>query len=89
MDLSYSPVEGKSGSYRLVVLVLAILAILGLVSFFVSYIQGHQVFGTSNTVPWGMPIVLFVYLIGLSAGSVILSSLTLFSDEKNISQFQG
>jgi molybdopterin-containing oxidoreductase family membrane subunit len=76
VDLSYSPIEGKSGSYKLLLVVLGALAILGLVSFGVSYILGHQVFGGSNAVPWGMPIILFVYLIGLSAGSVILSSLT-------------
>ncbi|MFC2055997.1 NrfD/PsrC family molybdoenzyme membrane anchor subunit [Chloroflexota bacterium] len=76
MDLSYSPIEGKSRSYKLLLVVLGALAILGLVSFGVSYILGHQVLGSSNAVPWGMPIVLFVYLIGLSAGSVILSSLT-------------
>jgi molybdopterin-containing oxidoreductase family membrane subunit len=76
VDLSYSPVEGKSRSYKLLVAVLAALALLGLVSFGVSYIQGHQVFGANNAVPWGMPIILFVYFIGLSAGSLILSSLT-------------
>jgi len=76
VDLSYSPIEGKSRSYKLLLAVLGALAILGLVSFGVSYILGHQVFGGSNAVPWGMPIILFVYLIGLSAGSVILSSLT-------------
>lgn len=76
MDLSYSPVEGKSKSYKLLVAVVAALALLGLVSFIVSYIEGHQVFGANNAVPWGMPIILFVYFIGLSAGSLILSSLT-------------
>lgn len=76
MDVSYSPVEGKSKSYKLLVAVVAALALLGLVSFIVSYIEGHQVFGANNAVPWGMPIILFVYFIGLSAGSLILSSLT-------------
>jgi len=76
VDLSYSPVEGKSRGYKWLIAVIAAVALLGLVSFFVSYIQGHQVFGTNNTVPWGMPIILFVYFIGLSAGSLILSSLT-------------
>ena len=42
----------------------------------ISYIKGHQVLGTSNIVPWGMPIIITIYLIGLSAGSLILSSLT-------------
>jgi len=56
--------------------ILAVLAVAGLVSFAISYIEGHQVFGSSNVIPWGMPIVLTIYLIGLSAGALILSSLT-------------
>jgi Ni/Fe-hydrogenase subunit HybB-like protein len=76
VELSYSPIEGKSRSYKLLVAGVAALALLGLVSFLVSYIEGHQVLGSNNAVPWGMPIILFVYFIGLSAGSLILSSLT-------------
>jgi Ni/Fe-hydrogenase subunit HybB-like protein len=68
--------EGKSRGYRLALAVLALLALGGLISFIISYIQGHQVFGSNNVIPWGMPIVLAIYLIGLSAGSLILSSLT-------------
>ncbi len=75
MDLSYSAVEGKSRGYYLVVAILVVLTLAGLVSFAISYIAGHQVFGSSNAIPWGMPIVLTIYLIGLSAGSLILSSL--------------
>jgi len=41
-----------------------------------SYIEGHHVFGISNRVPWGMSIVITIFLIGLSAGSLIISSLT-------------
>ncbi len=76
MSLSYSSVEGKSKGYYLLVVILAVLALAGLTSFAISYIMGHQVFGSNNIIPWGMPIVLAIYLIGLSAGSLILSSLT-------------
>ncbi len=76
MALNYSSIEGKSRNYRLAVLVLGFVAMAGLVSFIISYILGHQTFGSSNSIPWGMPIVLAIYLIGLSAGSLILSSLT-------------
>ena len=68
--------EGKSRGYRLALAVLVVLVLAGLASFIISYIQGHQVFGSNNVIPWGMPIVLAIYLIGLSAGSLILSSLT-------------
>ena len=76
MKSDFVTLEGKSTGYRLAVLVLAVLGLSGLTSFVISYIQGHQVFGSSNVIPWGMPIVLTIYLIGLSAGSLILSSLT-------------
>ena len=76
MNSSFVTIEGKSSSYKALVAVLALLALSGLVSFIVSYIEGHQMFGSSNLIPWGMPIVLTIYLIGLSAGSLILSSLT-------------
>jgi len=58
------------------VAILAVLALSGFISFIISYVEGHQTFGSSNVIPWGMPIVLTIYLIGLSAGSLILSSLT-------------
>ena len=76
MKSDFVTLEGKSAGYRTMAVVLAVLALSGLVSFIISYIQGHQTFGVSNVIPWGMPIVLTIYLIGLSAGSLILSSLT-------------
>ncbi|MFC2002565.1 NrfD/PsrC family molybdoenzyme membrane anchor subunit [Chloroflexota bacterium] len=76
MKPNFVTLEGKSRSYYVVVAVLAALALSGLICFAISYIKGHQVFGSSNVIPWGMPIVLTIYLIGLSAGSLILSSLT-------------
>ncbi len=76
MDLSYSAIEGRSRRYNTLVGILAVLVLSGVVSFVISYLKGHQVFGGSNVVPWGLPIVFLIYLIGLSAGSLILSSLT-------------
>jgi Ni/Fe-hydrogenase subunit HybB-like protein len=76
MDLTYSSTEGKSRSYTWLVALLVIVGLAGLISFGISYIVGHQVFGSNNLIPWGMPIVLAIYFIGLSAGSLILSSLT-------------
>jgi len=72
----FVPIEGKSGKYYLAVAVLAAVVFVGFICFAVAYVTGHQVFGSSNVIPWGMPIVLAIYLIGLSAGSLILSSLT-------------
>lgn len=76
MSLSFETIEGKSRSYNTWVAILIVLSAAGFVSFMLSYIEGHQLLGGGNLVPWGMPIVVAIYLIGLSAGSLILSSLT-------------
>ena len=76
MSLNFETIEGKSRGYNTLLTILIVLSVAGFVSFMVSYIEGHQLLGSSNLIPWGMPIVVAIYLIGLSAGSLILSSLT-------------
>jgi len=76
LTTDFVALEGKTRGYRFFAAVLGVIALAGFISFIISYIQGHQVFGSNNVIPWGMPIVLTIYLIGLSAGSLILSSLT-------------
>ncbi len=75
MESSFVTLEGKSRNYYLTLVVLGTLAFIGMVCFGLSYIYGHQLFGSSNIVPWGMPIVLAIFLIGLSAGLHILAFL--------------
>jgi Ni/Fe-hydrogenase subunit HybB-like protein len=72
----FEAIEGKSKRYYLLVAILAALTVMGLICFVPAYVTGHQILGGNNAVPWGLPIVLTIYLIGLSAGSLILSSLT-------------
>lgn len=76
MKPDFVAIEGESKRYNLLVAVLAVLTIMGLICFVPAYVYGHQMFGGNNVIPWGLPIVLAIYLIGLSAGSLILSSLT-------------
>jgi Ni/Fe-hydrogenase subunit HybB-like protein len=76
MGLTFSQIEGKSKGFYILLIILAAFTLIGLICFMVSYITGHHVLGTSNIIPWGMPIIITIYLIGLSAGSLILSSLT-------------
>ncbi len=76
MTADFVAIEGKSKTYYLAVAILIALVLFGFFCFGWSYFEGHQVFGSSNVIPWGMPIVLAIYFIGLSAGSLILSSLT-------------
>src|SRR5512145_2241526 len=76
MNITYTNLEGTSAAYKALTFVLGLLALAGLVAFGIAYLQGHRLLGGSNAIPWGMPVVLAIYLIGLSAGSLIMSSLT-------------
>jgi molybdopterin-containing oxidoreductase family membrane subunit len=76
MSLTFEAIDGKSKGFYLLLTLLSIFTLIGFLCFMVSYISGHHVLGSSNIIPWGMPIIITIYLIGLSAGSLILSSLT-------------
>lgn len=75
MNSDYVALEGRSRGYRTLVRVLGIMALCGMLAFIISYVRGHQLFGSNNVIPWGMPIVMAIYLIGLSAGLHILAFL--------------
>jgi len=76
MGLAFSKIDGKSREFYILLTLFSIFTLIGFICFMVSYISGHHVLGSSNIIPWGMPITITIYLIGLSAGSLILSSLT-------------
>lgn len=82
MSADFVAIEGKSRNFYLSVAILAVVAVAGFVCFAVAYLQGHQVFGSSNVVPWGMPIVLAIFLIGLSAGLHILAFLVYIMNQE-------
>ena len=54
--------------------VLVLLMFAGVVAFINQYISGLQVTGMRNIVSWGLYIITFTFLVGLSAGGLILSS---------------
>jgi Ni/Fe-hydrogenase subunit HybB-like protein len=76
MGLAFSKIDGKSREFYILLILFSIFTLIGFICFMVSYISGHHVLGSSSIIPWGMPITITIYLIGLSAGSLILSSLT-------------
>jgi molybdopterin-containing oxidoreductase family membrane subunit len=76
MEWHYSSIEGKSRGYRILVAVLLALIVVLITSFLVVYLKGQQVWGVSNVIPWGQLITLDIYFIGLSAGAIIISSLS-------------
>ena len=75
MENGFVKLEGKSRSYYLVVAALVVVTLVGITCFGIAYASGHQTFGSTNAIPWGLPITLAIFLIGLSAGLHILAFL--------------
>ncbi len=75
MEIQFERIEGRSPQYYLLVFVLAVFAVAGLLATF--YISGKGLYltGMNNRIPWGLQIVMAVYYIGLSAGSLVISGL--------------
>ncbi|MFH1756281.1 MAG: NrfD/PsrC family molybdoenzyme membrane anchor subunit, partial [Candidatus Latescibacterota bacterium] len=75
MDISYKPIEGKSTQYYLLLSVLALFILAGMVSTYLQNKYGIYLTGMTNRIPWGLQIVMAVFYIGLSAGSLVVSGL--------------
>jgi molybdopterin-containing oxidoreductase family membrane subunit len=75
MEIRFEQIEGRSFQYRLLLMVFGIFAAAGMFSTWWVIEQGIWVTGMTNRVPWGLQIVMAVYYIGLSAGSLVISGL--------------
>ncbi|MFH1701600.1 MAG: NrfD/PsrC family molybdoenzyme membrane anchor subunit [Candidatus Zixiibacteriota bacterium] len=75
MDIKFEHITGDSTHYRISMMILAAMAIVGMVATWYVIEKGIWVTGMTNRVPWGLQIVMAVYYIGLSAGSLVISGL--------------
>jgi molybdopterin-containing oxidoreductase family membrane subunit len=75
MELQFESIEGRSKPYYVALVVLGALAVAGVVATWWVSAEGIWVTGMTNRVPWGLQIVMAVYYIGLSAGSLVISGL--------------
>lgn len=75
MDITFESIEGNSRAYNLTLVILAGLAVAGLIATWWVIKNGIWVTGMTTRVPWGLQIVMAVYYIGLSAGSLVISGL--------------
>ena len=76
IKVKYTTIKGTSPGFYALVAVLGIFSLGGGWASYRMFDVGHYITGMSNQVPWGFPIVMAVYLIGLSAGSLVLSALS-------------
>jgi Ni/Fe-hydrogenase subunit HybB-like protein len=75
MEVEYRPIEGRSPGYYALVGVLALLVLAGVYSTYLMCAKGIYLSGMTNRIPWGLQIIMAVYYIGLSAGSLVVSGL--------------
>ncbi|HEX7505716.1 MAG TPA: NrfD/PsrC family molybdoenzyme membrane anchor subunit [Polyangia bacterium] len=75
MDIEFKQIEGRSKPFYLLTIALAALVLAGAYSTWMMDQHGLYLSGMSNRIPWGLPIVMAVFYIGLSAGSLVISSL--------------
>ena len=52
-----------------------VLFLVGLVGWYDRLVNGHANVGYTSLVPWGLGVATYIYFIGLSAGSFLISSL--------------
>ncbi len=87
MKIEFAPLEGKSPQFYLFMLVLFAVAGAGMFATYLMYTQGLHITGMSNRVPWGISIVMLIYYIGLSAGSLVLSAMSALFGRKEFKPF--
>jgi molybdopterin-containing oxidoreductase family membrane subunit len=75
MEIKFDKIEGRSTQFYAVSIVLAVFVLGGVYSTYLMYAHGIYLSGMTNRIPWGLQIVLAVFYIGLSAGSLVMSSL--------------
>ena len=87
MKIEYAPLEGRSTQFYALMLVLFALSGAGLLATYLFYAEGLHLTGMSNRVPWGISIVMAIYYIGLSAGSLVLSAMSALFGRKEFKPF--
>ena len=75
MDVTFQRIEGRSKGFYLLSVGLAALVVAGGYATWLLASQGLHLSGMTTRIPWGLPIVMAIFYIGLSAGSLVVSSL--------------
>jgi molybdopterin-containing oxidoreductase family membrane subunit len=87
MEIEFAPLEGRSKQFYALIVVLFGVAGAGLLATYLFYAEGLHLTGMSNRVPWGISIVMAIYYIGLSAGSLVLSAMSAVFGRKEFKPF--
>ncbi|MCP4572615.1 MAG: polysulfide reductase NrfD [bacterium] len=75
MEILYQPLDGRSRGYYALLTVLLAFVAAGFAATFYLVVHGLHNSGMTNRIPWGLQIVMAIFYIGLSAGSLVVSGL--------------
>lgn len=75
MIIEYKRVDGRSRGYIALLIAVALMALGGGFATYLMIQKGIYLTGMTNRVPWGLQIVMSVFYIGLSEGSLLVSGL--------------
>jgi len=75
MKIAFREIEGRSGSYWLLLGVLGAVTAAGLAGAWTMEHHGHIVTGMTNQIVWGMPHVFAVFLIVAASGALNVASI--------------
>ncbi len=76
MEITFSTEKRKlkTGGWMIAEVILAILTLIGLAAWIYQLTKGLVVTNMTNVVVWGLYITVFMFLVGLSAGGLIVAS---------------
>ena len=74
--IRYSALKPASGSYWLILAVLAVLSVVGLLSAHHMDVEGHHISGMNNEIVWGLPHVCAIFLIVAASGALNVASMS-------------
>jgi len=75
MQIKFETIEGKSIQFYVLMFVFSAMAFAGVYATYLMYVHGIYLSGMTNRVPWGLQIIMDVFYIGLSVGSLVIASL--------------
>jgi Ni/Fe-hydrogenase subunit HybB-like protein len=73
-SVQYREIEGRSGGFYVVMLILGIFVAAGLAAAWAMEHQGHVITGMTNRIVWGTPHVFAVFLIVAASGALNVAS---------------
>jgi molybdopterin-containing oxidoreductase family membrane subunit len=75
MELKYRRIDGNTPRYYFLLAILVAFTLAGVWATYVQCAKGIYLSGMTNRIPWGLQIVMAIFYIGLSAGSLVVSGL--------------